>query len=187
MTRSADALRRRAEKRNLTVDEMKVVEMSRSSKRSKVSDGPDKTKSDDRWKCGKCNNRNFMTSELCNRCQRPRNEVDEGVTTVSQSSTPQSSECKKKSEPVPDSVPKKPADSTKRIKKDNIPKESHWNVEQASAESVLEAQRLRDMYMDPQQRLLLSKDMCDRAEILIARSQRKKEKKKKLHAAIGHK
>jgi hypothetical protein len=202
MTRSADALRRRAEKRQLSVDEMKALEMSRVIKKPRtknsentVDDIPKKQKiSAENWKCSKCNNNNFATSILCNRCQRPKDEVvavdQPGAgnaltppTSVATQSVLKTEHKVERTSHVPQMVTKKKsAKSPKSPIDGETVKKSKWlGVEQATEIDILQGQLLRDAYNDETKRSFLTAEELERAQVLIARSQRKKEKKEQYH------
>jgi hypothetical protein len=84
MPRSADALKRRAEKRNISEKEMRKID-AQPMKKVKSESKPivRKPKTDSRsmkkWTCKVCTNVNLahMYPKKCNNCQRPRVEVDE--------------------------------------------------------------------------------------------------------------
>ena len=190
MTRSKEALIRRAEKRGLPVPEFirsgttangrsrnmrpeKKLKTEISTEQSISQQSPSK------WVCSKCNNKNLVSLALnqCNRCQRPRAEVDESYASatskrkVDESNTA-STASKKKQEEVE--------------KKRNIPaakdraKKLGWDIIPATQEEIRRNQALREAFCDEELRKNLSESELARAEVLIARSKRKKIKKKRI-------
>lgn len=96
MPRSAEALKRRAEKRNISEKEMRKIDAQPTKKAKPDEQFPAsrKPKVDSRptqkWTCKVCTNVNLahMCPKKCNNCQRPRVEVDEEFEFGSDSKNP---------------------------------------------------------------------------------------------------
>jgi hypothetical protein len=84
MTRSQEALEKRAEKRAIPVEEQRLKD--KRSKKSKADDAGEPIKAEGKpklmipirdnndWICSKCNNKNFHHRSECNRCQSGRDD-----------------------------------------------------------------------------------------------------------------
>jgi hypothetical protein len=84
MTRSQEALEKRAEKRSIPVEEQRLKD--KRSKKSKADDSEEPIKAEGKskpiipirdnndWICSKCNNKNFHHRSECNRCQSGRDD-----------------------------------------------------------------------------------------------------------------
>mmetsp|Transcript_26306 Transcript_26306/g.25141 ORF Transcript_26306/g.25141 Transcript_26306/m.25141 type:complete len:297 (+) Transcript_26306:102-992(+) len=84
MTRSQEALEKRAEKRAIPVEEQRLKD--KRSKKSKADDSEEPVKLEGKskpivpirdnndWICSKCNNKNFHHRSECNRCQSGRDD-----------------------------------------------------------------------------------------------------------------
>jgi hypothetical protein len=175
MTRSIASLERRAAKRNLSVKEMKVIEVSRTKKpkiqESTVSLKPDNEPEGERWICDVCNNSNLTkrSKDLCNRCQRPRPIL------IPQCPPVKTSE---KTRVQPNSTNIKLSSRSPALQRQSLTQNtSQWKIEKPSEDQLLRNQNLRERYLDEELRKDLSETDIQRAKILIERSERKKLKK----------
>ena len=109
------------------------------------------------WTCVKCKNKNLisLTLSACNRCQRPRADVDTARTTGKKNSQPPSVDDKE---------------------------QNSWVTAVADKDLIKRNMQLREDYMNPETCKTLSEEDKQRAEVLIQRSQRKVEKKEKRNA-----
>lgn len=198
MTRSREALARRAEKRGLPIPAMVRAESGSAGKdgsgppgkKAKTVPSEDKTPSkpvtkviapipvvaavDNRfWMCLKCKNRNLtaLSPKCCNRCQRDRSEVE---TAVSVAEEVVQCDQKRIDPPVLPKTEKAVKKNPKTLEK----KEGRaWAVGAPSSEDLQRNRELREAYLDAEKRKDLSVEDLARAELLLARSARKKERK----------
>jgi len=166
--RSEEAMRRRAEKRGMTLEEYTAVEEARASGPQPSAAAPEEqgrgagaTKAaldeDGAWLCGSCGNQNFASRKICNSktCRQRRPKPGEVV-------LPLSAKIDKKPDTKSDS--KKPA---------HLPALA-W-PEQAGPERIEYNRLLRERHArDPDS---LTEEEKERADQLVARDERKKDKK----------
>lgn len=82
MTRSTEAIERRAAKRSLTVEEQLKHDSGKRQKKNASTESPNQTKTvqiSQDWICSKCSNNNFAARKECNRCgeNRPDGPVEQ--------------------------------------------------------------------------------------------------------------
>lgn len=189
MTRSQEALERRAKKRNLTIENMKEIEASSWNKKQKLeminevintkslkttTDQTVKSNISDRWICTACNNSNLcrISTIHCNRCQRLRADVDPHVNNTNQMEEKTTEKIKPKH-----LGGKKSSDKKSKKDKKNKNLQSSWTCSPATQEQIDENMRLRKLYENLESRVQLSSEELERARILVERSERKKMKK----------
>jgi hypothetical protein len=215
MTRSEEALQRRAKKRNLSVENMKQVEASSWNKKPKIESTiqpsiptPQPPSSaairkpvivalnvttSDRWICNACNNNNLsrISATQCNRCQRLRSESvpnsQESVApqTRSESSSQSVRETEIKKTTRTDKTPVKEQIARKKIDPKKDKLPAVWSCPPATQSLIDENMKLRKLYEDSETRSQLSPEELERARILVERSERKKQKKEKRSKARG--
>jgi hypothetical protein len=199
MTRSEEALQRRAKKRNLSVEDMKQVEASSFLKKNKVESKIETLKpvtsspatptraatttiTTDRWVCTACNNNNLsrISTTQCNRCQRLRSEVPAPPRVPNENSIIDESVNKLKPKEISEKPPVK-EQPIKKKKKDPKPEKLPpvWDCPPATQALIDENMKLRKLYEDEETRTQLSPEDLERARILVQRSERKKQKKEK--------
>lgn len=200
MTRSQEALERRAQKRNLSLDEMKDIDSSSIQKKYKMNtprnedriensdikkkkdhkEISNKSMNNDRWVCSVCHNSNLckISTLHCNRCQRLRSEVDPHANQIEKVVEESQSTKVQKSTKVQTrtSTTQKPQEKRKNKMK-NKNEQSVWLCPPPTQEKIEENMRLRKLYEDPDSRSQLSSEELERARILVERSERKKQKK----------
>lgn len=167
MARSADALQRRALKRKRTVEEQQKVDAqnARRVKNQKLV-----AQADGAWKCPACQTQNFASRYICHSktCQEPKPETAKTPSrTPTKRSNTSSSDIK--------------SSQNKRQRTEDSPTTAEaieWTKPQASPSQIEYNQKLRQRYAarDP----TLTDQEIERARILIARDERKREKKLKL-------
>lgn len=189
MTRSEEALARRAKKRNLSLDEMKEKEASNFQKKQKFEEerptiiqnisAPSTSvpQASGRWLCSACNNSNLckISTIHCNRCQRLRSEVDAQRSQGSQVESGSTKRMNSQDE-IGNGMKKKELKKQKDFgKKKKTP--SSWLCPPVTQDKIEENMKLRRLYENPETRNQLSPEDSERARILVERSERKKKKK----------
>lgn len=196
MTRSKEALVRRAAKRGLPVPALvrqsESTDMPQATKKIKtehktVDIHKNKTAAtiDNKlWFCSKCKNRNLsaLSAIRCNRCQRDRSEVEEYANTADIAApivSPTVLSSKEQSDQGIAQVPIHLAKKIKPISEKTSEKIENraWAISAPSAADLEKNQYLREAYVDLEKRSALSVEDLERAQLLVARSERKKEKK----------
>jgi len=181
MARSAEALTRRAEKRSRPLEEQARVDATSAKKSRKLSEkGQEVNKAltePGAWKCPSCGNQNFPSRYICNSktCNesKPESAILESQQHRAGGLGPPSWTTSRRPSRPPPPMNKKP--------KRHDPETSKcidWTKPQASDDQIehnkLLRQRLKDN--DP----TLQGDDLERAKILVARDERKKQNKSKI-------
>lgn len=143
MTRSIASLERRAAKRNLSVKEMKIIEVSRTKKpkiqESTVSLKPDNEPEGERWICDVCNNSNLTkrSKDLCNRCQRPRPILIPQCPPLAPSSSDQPVKTSEKTRVQPNSTNIKLSSRSPALQRQSLTQNSsQWKIEKPSEDQL---------------------------------------------------
>lgn len=180
MARSEEAMKRRAEKRERSVDDQKEVEV-RDMKRPK--DIPENEVG--AWKCPQCNNHNFASRRVCNSktCRQMRPSHVPAPTRKFKPGPSWRCSCGRKNgereefcfnnycgRPKPEIIPKKP-----RRHDESTSKKEDW-ANQADGATLSKNQDLRKQYLETKGEGMEPEDV-ERAKILIARDERKSQKK----------
>ena len=179
MARSADALQRRAEKRSRTVEEQQKVDSNAAKKLKKETEKGKEVNAaltePGAWKCPSCGNQNFASRYICNsktcdetkpesairESQASRNSRSSGALGPSSWTT--------KFSPRPDKKPRRHDPETSKV--------IDWTKPQASTSQIEQNQLLRQRLRDKDP--TLTGEDLERAQILVARDERKQQKKKK--------
>lgn len=177
MARSADALKRRAQKRGRLLEEQQSADANdaareRNNKRLATEKGQEVNKAltePGAWKCPSCGNHNFSSRYICNSktCNesKPESAIRASQASRSGGLGPKSWTSTR---PPPHKKPKRHDPETSKF--------IDWSKPQASASQIEHNQLLRQRLKgkDP----TLTGEELERAQILVARDARKQQKKK---------
>jgi hypothetical protein len=161
---------------------VRAESVAKPASSSSATPKPQATSSSTHWMCSMCKNRNItaLAPTNCNRCQRDRSEVAEVASAVASADSslpaksPSTSEARK---PVREKTPSMLA-AQKLVAESRA-----WSIKAPSQADLLKNDALREAYNDEEKIKELSEEDKARAEILIARSKRKKEKKQEMKNA----
>lgn len=166
MTRSAQALERRAAKRNVSIKEQRVKDCrARKTKRQDDS----RMKEPGAWRCPACGNHNFASRRTCHSA------------TCSQQQPSQSKSVVRREQGAADAAD---VHKEQRQRRRQERQAASWKIPQANAEKLASNRQLRQRYLADDAQL--TPEERERAKVLLARDERKRLKKQQQRQKGGH-